>query len=608
MDHRFQVDLGGVIDLLSNHLYSGPEVFVRELLQNGLDAIRARRGQAPGFEGHIRVECLSGTEGTSLVFEDDGIGLTEQEIHGFLATIGQSSKRADLLTQRSDFLGQFGIGLLSCFLVCDEITVLTRSAKDPAAPTLQWRGRSDGTYDVEKKSFEMEPGTQVFLRARPDSLELFEPRAVRELLLHFGGLLPVPITLEWHGAREHLNATKAPWKRLFRSREEQRRAFLEFGQELFGQPFLDAIPLETQAGEIEGVAFVLPHPAKPSVRAGARVYLKDMLLGEAIDNVLPDWAFFVRAVVNSHTLRPTASRESLVEDRELELTREELGDSLKTYIAELRENDPAMLERLLAIHSLSIKALAIHDDEFCRIFADLLTFETSLGEMRLGEYRRQIPGPIRYVPTRDQFRQIARVASAQSQAIINGGYVYDAELLEKLVHVLEGVRVERVEPSELTQDFEDLSEAEEREVRAFLIAADAALRPFEARADVRNFDPVDLPALLTIDEAARFRRSLEQSQSKADPMWNSILGSIGTGRGTDARSQLTLNHRNPLVRKLARLADGPALRIAVEMLYVQALLLGHHPLSAREMVALNHGLIDLLDMAVTPEDEGVPEP
>src|SRR5262245_35171576 len=104
MEHNFQVDLRGLIELLSGHLYSGPSVFVRELLQNGVDAIRARQRLAPAHAGAIKVELVrSSGRPATLLFQDDGIGLTEKEIHQFLATIGQSSKRGDQVERPDDF-------------------------------------------------------------------------------------------------------------------------------------------------------------------------------------------------------------------------------------------------------------------------------------------------------------------------------------------------------------------------------------------------------------------------------------------------------------------------------------------------------------------------
>lgn len=126
----FQVDLKGIIRLLSENLYSSGDVFLRELLQNAVDAIAARREQETDFkDGKIKITYHSDTDGRAkLMFSDNGIGLTREEIHTFLSVIGQSSKRGKM--ERTSFIGQFGIGLLSCFLVTDEIVVKSRSVRE----------------------------------------------------------------------------------------------------------------------------------------------------------------------------------------------------------------------------------------------------------------------------------------------------------------------------------------------------------------------------------------------------------------------------------------------------------------------------------------------
>ena len=92
--YRFQVNLGGMIEILSDHLYSSPDVFIRELLQNGVDAITGREMTDSKYkdnkEGTITISL---EEGKSIVFTDNGVGLTESEIHRFLSIIGESSKR-----------------------------------------------------------------------------------------------------------------------------------------------------------------------------------------------------------------------------------------------------------------------------------------------------------------------------------------------------------------------------------------------------------------------------------------------------------------------------------------------------------------------------------
>ena len=88
------------------------------------------------------------------------MGLTEEELHRFLATIGESSKRETLEARRNDFIGQFGIGLLSCFMVCDELLVVTRSGAGRRAPP--WSGGAGRTAPTTCAS----PSTRSRGRAR----------------------------------------------------------------------------------------------------------------------------------------------------------------------------------------------------------------------------------------------------------------------------------------------------------------------------------------------------------------------------------------------------------------------------------------------------------
>ena len=191
--HRFQINLRGMIDLLSNHLYSRPEVFVRELLQNAVDAITARQQISPEHAGEITL-AVTTTRGKARTLEvcDNGVGLTEDEIHRFLATIGESSKRDAEGHRTGDFLGQFGIGLLSCFVVSNEIVVVTRSARENG-PAVEWRGQLDGTYSVRVLEAEIACGTTVYLSCKAGHEELFQSDSIKDLALHYGMLLPHPI-------------------------------------------------------------------------------------------------------------------------------------------------------------------------------------------------------------------------------------------------------------------------------------------------------------------------------------------------------------------------------------------------------------------------------
>ena len=146
--YSFQVNLKGMIALLSEHLYSDPNTFVRELLQNGVDAITALKHLDEQHQGKITIE-LPSAEQSKFIFKDNGIGLKEADIHQFLSVIGESSKSKDIKDAK-DFIGKFGIGLLSCFVVSDEIIVETKSALEQLP--LRWTARPAVSADNHRSS------------------------------------------------------------------------------------------------------------------------------------------------------------------------------------------------------------------------------------------------------------------------------------------------------------------------------------------------------------------------------------------------------------------------------------------------------------------------
>jgi len=216
--------------------------------------------------------------------------------------------------------------------------------------------------------------------------------------------------------------------------------------------------------------------------------------------------------------------------------------------------------------------------------------------MTLGEYRKDNP-VLRFVSKLEQFRQIARVAAAQSMCIINGAYTYNLELLEKFTEIFPDELVEMVDPASLTQTFADLTLEEQEAVFPLVKLADVVLQPHKCAAEVKKFLPAELPTLYSTGADADFIRSIQQAKDVADPMWSGVLDNLSK-KGAGPYAQLCFNYNRPLARMLATLKYKTLLQRAIQMLYIQALLLGHHPLSAREMALLNEGLIGLIELGV----------
>ncbi|MER7333284.1 MULTISPECIES: HSP90 family protein [unclassified Micromonospora] len=595
MDHTFQVDLRGVVDLLSHHLYGSPRVYVRELLQNAVDAITARRATDPDAPALVRVEPPELTGDGTLRVHDTGVGLTEAQVHELLATIGRSSKRDELGFSRHEFLGQFGIGLLSCFLVADEIRVVTRHGDHP---TVHWTGHSDGRYAVELAASgagRAEQGTTVTLVPRRDADQWFGTPTVVDLARLFGSLLPVTVRV----GDVVTTAGAPPWPTTPGSPVD-RAALVRYARETLGFDPFDVLPLSVPEAGLTGAAFILPNPVNPASRAGHKVYLKRMLLTEHADGLLPDWAFFAHCVVDASELRPTASREALYEDGLLAATREALGDQVRGWLVRLAKHDPRRLAEFLQVHHLGVKALALHDDEMLRLVDQWWPMDTNVGTLTLAEFRQR-HGVVRYAASLDEFRQLAAVAAAQDLAVVNGGYTYDTELIERLPTVDRSVLIERLEPSDLTTRFDSLDPQVELALRPFLAGAQRALERLGCEVVVRAYDPVSLPALYLVSRSAAFNDQLAATRDRADELWGGVLDALAASAPPD-RPQLVLNHRNPLVRRVTTLTDPELAGLAVEALYGQALLLGHHPIRAADAALLNSSFLGLLGRAVPGQE------
>lgn len=577
--YLFKVNLGGMIDLLSNHLYSSPAVYLRELLQNGMDAISARTAAAPAFsagELHITLD-----EGKVIRFRDNGVGLSEDELHRFLAVIGQSSKH-DLESGRAsgDYIGRFGIGLLSCFLIADEIVIHTRSAK-PDSPSLVWRGKPDGTYTIAPLPEGCPVGTEVFLTAKTGCEEYCTAQKVTQLVRYYGLPLPVPVYLGDTRLNPKFDAGGS------------RRDVLALGSTLFGTDFLDFIPLQSPTGLFSGVAFVLPYTVAPTAQSNHRIYLKSMLLTENGSRLLPKWAFFVQCFLNTDALRPTASREEFYEDETLLKAREELAACISDYLRDLAAHRPAMLRKLTAVHSLAVKSIAIEDDSLFDTFIPYLCFETTAGELS-GQALLDQKGEVVYTTQVEMFRQLSAIYRAQNALLVNGGYVYEQPLLEKLAQTHPAFALSPLRLQSVSELLGDVPLDRRHETLSLLRTAEAVLAPYDCLPEVKRFAPAQLPALYLLDEEARILRDIRRSQETADPLFSGLLDTFAAEQADRAAARLYLNENCPLIKRLLTLDDDERLRCCISVLYVQALLAGSFPMRNGELQVLNENLLTLL--------------
>ncbi|WP_077430022.1 HSP90 family protein [Listeria monocytogenes] len=595
--HRFQVNLAGMIDILSNHLYDEKDVYIRELLQNATDAIRARKKIDSTLEGKIHASLTGDNNEKTLIVEDNGIGLTEDEVHAFLATIANSSKGEKNFDGESsnDFIGRFGIGLLSCFIVSDEIVMISTSQKDGG--TTEWRGKADGTYSVRKiETDTREPGTQVYLRLRAgleDHPECEDVEYLINTLKKYGSSLESNIIVEMNGLEEEINS----WTKQFSDKETlstlSREQIIQYGEYILGTHFQDYFLIENESGRTFGIAYMIPHAVQMNAIRKNTVFLNKMFVTSEANNILPDWSFFAKCVIWTDELQPVASREAFYKNERLTSVASELGVALKKGIETLPEE---ALMKLLATHYLGFKALASEDAPFLKLIYPYLPVRTLNGEEKLGDIIAK-NDVIYYTYSVDDFRQIKDIARSSGMTLINGGYSYDSPILAQLSYFVEGTEFVLIEPEEMTNKLRPMTVSEEQAYQPILTEMNSMMAEFDTDVLIKHFEPKDLPIIFIHSTATQELRELERAVEETNSVFSDILKSIQKEQEPAPLAHLYLNLDNELIKRL--FTSGKTVKelsVIVNVLYIQALLLGHYPLKRKEMVLMNQNMLRILEM------------
>ena len=561
---QFQVDLGGMVELLSKNLYSSADVYLRELLQNGVDAITAKG--IPPEKGRIRFIVAP----RQLIMTDNGVGLDKDQARELLATIGGSSKRDEFGLGRSDFLGQFGIGLLSCFLVSNEITVYAQAVDKQA---ILWRGSANGTWTVEETQAHPllnDTGTVIELKAMPGEPD-FSYEQLAERVAHYGSFLPVPVTVERAGDRhdsEIISAQEPVWQR----NDYAQHAWCRSN---FGFEPMAAIPLDIPVAGLKGVAFVLSQGTHPSRGMRHHLYLRGMLLSKQVVDLAPDWAYFVRIVADTHYLRPTASRDALFEDSLLEETREGIGDAIRLWLNDLPQDQ---FEIFVAVHAMGLKALAVVDAQTRELVKRGLPFETSTGRKTLNELLAE--GPIRYFITDQQFQSVLPIAAANGFTVVNACYSYDPAIMDQLRLDYPTHSIMQASVTDVIGVLQVLDPRQEEKFLPLIQRAQESLVSQNVRVIIRDFQPAAIPVLfLPAKEADAQWVENSAREAEGESALMSILDTVSEVTNPNLvgdKAQVIFNVQAELVHQLLDASEKDLIDHAIRGLYVQSLMSGRH--------------------------------
>lgn len=396
------VDLGGLMTVLSKHLYSTPVVALRELVQNAHDSIIRRRIEADNYQEKSEIRLTVDAKAKRLIISDAGAGLTFDEIHKYLATVGIGYTRT-LRNQNDDnegLIGMFGLGFLSAFVLAKKVEVRTCSYQTPEI-THSYQSRNAQNYTVAICEHRGRIGTDVILTLNDDFIQLASEGLLTKLLSHYCLLLNEPIYI---GNRdEAINQEPPPW----RLKEEihpvqllKRR--LDFAKQ-FESHFepITTIPInpETQNGQVSSTSQQDLTPVELDLKGmlwiqdGAfygmsdnrnlAVFVRGMLLDDDAKDLLPTWAGFVGGVIESHKLTPTASRETLQKDEYYHQVKHAISEILIDGLAFIAKTQPESWRRILLRHNEALLAASLCDDRLFELLKDKVRIASSQGDINV---------------------------------------------------------------------------------------------------------------------------------------------------------------------------------------------------------------------------------
>jgi molecular chaperone HtpG len=567
----FQVDLSGLIRVVGGYLYSSPDVAVRELIQNAVDACNARaagkRGAAKG-QVLVRLDRRAGR----LIVEDDGVGMDATDLQEHLSRIGASTKRDGPDTE--DFIGAFGIGFLAAFLLGEEVEVETRKA---GAEPLRWVGRRDGTYSITPGSREA-PGSTVSILVTAAQEKYLDASYLESLAKKFGRFLPIELSFAVnHEPPVRLSET-APWKS---DEPAVWRSWLTPPRDVMA-----IFPFRHR--RTRGLIWV-DRAGSSFSSQGVDVFVKGMPITVNLANVLPRWAGFCGAVIDSADLQPTASREDLVRNEALEGVRQAMERAILDWLMELAQEDLQRLHQVLAEHPLTIKAACVEFKGLRAALKDQLPFDTTVGLLPWQAVKELVQGQPLYGTSEARVFENARALTAsQGMLVVNHAYVHDTELLQALVKD-DGLQLEPLTADVLNRLIRPAVE-EARLFEHVLEVARSSLAAENIDVGLGRFDPPEHPAML-ISESGSFA----EAPSRGVPA--DFLDLFYRARQVK-RARLVLNVQNPLIAALPRVAAPSALMRVIRILFVHSALTLRRTLTTAEVRMVSADLLGLLQTTV----------
>lgn len=620
------IDAQNIMPVIKRWLYSDKDIFLREVVSNGCDAITKYRMTNPDDESEMSVMVTVDKENKTLTISDTGIGMTEDEVKRYINQVAFSGasefmKKFEGDEKKGDIIGHFGLGFYSVFMVSENVEIETLSCQEGAEP-VHWESK-DGMDFAISEGHRTTHGTSIILHISDEEKEFLELYRVREVLTRYCGYMAYPIYLMDANAkpveREEeipgetnedgtpkkrkvvdepkpslINDTKPLW--LKKPSECEDKEYIDFYHKMFGweDPLFWVHLNVDYPFNLKGILYF------PKLRndfgkyeGQVKLFAGQVFVADNVKEVIPEFLTLLKGVIDCPDLPLNVSRSFLQNDGTVKKLSAHITKKVADKLCGLFNTERETYQKYWDDIAPFVKFGAMRDQKFYEQVKKAILYKTTDGcYLTLEEYKTanadKADKKVYY--TNDPKRQAASVALYTNRGIdvVVMDHIIDGNFQSFMEYSggEEGLTFARVDAdvSGLLEDSEEGKELNQETIQAMFRKA---LGKDDLPVNLQSLSDAELPAMVTEDE--QIRRMKEMSRL------------YGQSFDMPDRFTLVLNRRNKAIQELAaRDPENETTQLLCQQIYDLARM-SAQPLEADEITAFLKRSQKLVAMAVEKE-------
>ena len=588
-----------IMPVIKRWLYSDKDIFIREMVSNGCDAITKYKMLHADTDEDLRVTVTVDKDAGELRFTDNGIGMTAEEVEKYINQVAFSSAEEFLKNYTGDdkggIIGHFGLGFYSAFMAADKVTIDTLSYQEGATPVL-WESE-DGMAFTMRDGGRTERGTTIILHITDEEKEFLDGYRVREVLDRYCGYMSVPIylqdlnkdetkkdpdeptgTAEEEKAKEEkpINDTHPLWLKNPKDcteeeyKETYRKLFHTFEEPLFWVHLNVDYPFN-----LKGILYFPRIKRDFGGQEGEiKLFNRQVFVADNIKEVIPEFLMLLKGVIDCPDLPLNVSRSFLQNDGYVKKLSAHITKKVADKLNGLFNTERKQYETYWDDIHPFVKYGCVRDSKFYDMVKGSLLFKTTKGEyLTLDEYRARNEGKAekKVYYTTEANRQAAAVALYTDKGI-------DVVVMDTLIDMNfmsfmefgggnEGLQFVRVDAdvSGLTEESDEGKDIDQASMEKLFRDA---LGDQELTVKIEALSDHNLPVMLTEEEQVR--------------RYKEMSAMYGQDFGFPTKYTLVLNRLCPTIRALAAMEEGDVSHMLCKQLFDLARL-SSRPLEAEDL-------------------------